>query len=102
MSIVHQKFRIGLRAKILIPVVASLVLLPTATLWIINENITQQVEDEALQTLVTAETVFVKSLENRNRGVLSHYQSVVAEARFKITAEIGDPKTLEGLLGNVL
>src|SRR5688572_23288979 len=59
-------------------------------------------EDEALQTLITAESVFVKSLENRNRSFLSRYKSVVAEARFKVTAEIGDPKTLEGLLGNLL
>ena len=98
----RQKFRWGLQAKVLVAVVGFLVLLPALTLWIVDRHITRQMEDEAFQTLITAESVFVKSLENRNRSFLSRYKSVVAEARFKVTAEIGDPKTLEGLLGNLL
>jgi signal transduction histidine kinase/ActR/RegA family two-component response regulator len=101
MSAAPRKFRFGLQAKVLIAVVGFLVLLPAVTLWIVDRHITRQMEDEALRTLFTAESVFAKSLENRNRGVLSRYQSVVAEARFKVTAELGDPKTLEGLLRNV-
>ena len=95
-------FRWGLQAKVLVAVTGFLVLLPALTLWIVNRHITRQMEDEALQTLTTAESVFAKSLENRNHSFLSRYKSVVDEARFKVTAEIGDPKTLEGLLGNLL
>src|SRR5687768_5503615 len=102
MGAAGRKFRFGLKERVLVAVVGFLVLLPAATLWIVNRHITRQMEDEALQTLMTAESVFVKSLENRSRGFLSRYQSIVAEARFKVTAEIGDPKTMEGLLGNLL
>ena len=102
MSASGRRFRFGLQAKVLVAVVGFLVLLPALTLWIVDRHIMRQMEDEAFRTLVTAESVFVKSLENRTRNVLSRYQSVVAEARFKVTAEIGDGKTLEGLLGNVL
>ena len=102
MSALRRKFRFGLQSKVLVAVVAFLVLLPVVTLWIVDRHITRQMEDEAQRTLVTAESVFLKSIENRNRDVLSRYQSVVSEARFKVTAEIGDAKTLEGLLRNVL
>jgi hypothetical protein len=102
MSAPRGKLQFGLQAKVLFAVVGFLVLLPALTLWIVDRHITRQMEDEALRTLVTAESVFVKSLENRNRSFLSRYESVVAEARFKVTAEIGDPKTLEGLLANLL
>ena len=102
MGATRPKFRWGLQAKILVAVTGFLVLLPALTLWIVDRHITRQMEDEALQTLVAAESVFVKSLDNRNRSFLSRYESVVAEARFKVTAEIGDPRTLEGLLGNLL
>jgi two-component system, NtrC family, sensor kinase len=98
----RRTFRFGLQAKVLVAVVGFLVLLPAVTLWIVNRHITRQMEDEALQTLIAAESVFVKSLENRSRGIVSRYTSIVAEARFKVTAEIGDPRTLEGLLTNLL
>lgn len=102
MSVGRRKFRFGLQAKVLIAVVGFLVLLPAVTLWIVDRHITRQMEDEARRTLITAESVFLKSIENRNRSFLSRYESIVAEARFKVMAEIGDPKTLEGLLGKLL
>ena len=97
-----RKLRFGLQARVLIPVVGALVLLPALTWWIVDRHLTGQMEDEAWRTVVTAEAVFVKSLENRNRSVVSRYESLVAEARFKVLAEIGDGKTLEGMLGNLL
>jgi hypothetical protein len=84
-----RTFRFGLQAKVLVAVVGFLVLVPAATLWIVDRHITRQMEDEAWQTLIAAESVFVKSLENRNRSFLSHYTSIVAEARFKVTASKG-------------
>lgn len=92
----------GLQAKVLAPVVAFLVLLPAVTLWIVDRHLTREMEDEAARAVETAEAVFVKSLENRNGGFLKRYESIAAEARFKVPVEIGDPKTLEGILGNFL
>ena len=102
MSGARRRFRFGLQGKVLLAVVGFLVLLPAVTLWIVDRHITRQMEDEALRTLITAESVFMKSLDNRIHNFLSRYQSVVAEARFKVTAEIGVAKTIDGLLGILL
>ncbi len=104
----RRRFRFSLQTKVLIVVLGFLVLLPAVTLWIVNDHIQQQMEDEALRTLTTAEAVFLKSLDNRGRNFLTHYGSVVEEKRFKITADLAvtgeraEPKTMNGLLSNVL
>lgn len=94
--------RLGLQAKVLLPVVILLVLLPAATVWIVDRYMTGEMEEEAERAVMTAESVFVKSLENRNRGYLARYESVAQEARFRVPVEIGDRKTLDGVLGNLL
>jgi hypothetical protein len=100
--------RHSLQTKVLIVVLAFLVLLPALTLWIVNDHIQQQMEDEALRTLTTAESVFLKSLDNRAHNYLTRYSSVVGEMRFKITAglatsaERADPRTMKGLLNSLL
>jgi signal transduction histidine kinase/ActR/RegA family two-component response regulator len=93
---------LGLQGKMLAVVVGFLVLLPAATLWIVSRQLQRQMEDEALQTLGTAESVFRKSLENRTGSVLARYRSIVSEARVKVTADLADRKTIDGLLGALL
>ncbi len=97
-----HRIRMGLPAKLLVPVGACLVLLPVVTLWIVGRHLTRELEDEATRTVMTAESVFVQSLENRNRSTLARYESLVGEARFKMLAESGDGQTLDGLLGGLL
>jgi two-component system, NtrC family, sensor kinase len=97
-----QRFWLSLQAKVLIAVLSFLILLPAVTLWIVNDHMQRQMEDEARQTLVTAEAVFLKSLDNRSRNFLAHYGSVAEEARFKVTAGLADPKTMDVLLLSVL
>ncbi len=91
-----------MQAKVLLPVLGFLVLLPAATVWIVDRHMMSEMEEEAGRAVATAESVFVKSLENRNRGFLARYESAVAEARFRVPVEIGDRKTLEGVLGYLL
>src|SRR6185436_6690861 len=102
MSAAPRKFRFGLQAKVLTAVVGFLVLLPALTFWIVNRQLQRQMDDEALRTLTTAEAVFVKSLENRTLPILARYRAVAAEARFKVTANLRDQKTMDGRLGSVL
>jgi two-component system NtrC family sensor kinase len=102
MAAANKRFRLSLQAKVLVAVLGFLVLLPVVTLWIVNDHMERQMEDEARQTLTTAEAVFLKSLDNRSRNILERYRSVVEEARFKVTAELGDRRTIDGLLLSVL
>lgn len=96
------RIRLGLQAKVLIPLIGFLVLIPAITLWFFNTQLQRQMETEARRTLATVEAVFLKSLEHRAQTSAAHYASIVAEARFKVTASLADRKTVEVLLGDLL
>jgi signal transduction histidine kinase/ActR/RegA family two-component response regulator len=90
------------QTKVLAAVLIVLIPLPVLTVWIVNDRMSVQMLDEARQTLTSAEDGFVKSLEIRSRGFLSRYQTVANEARVKVVADLGDAKTMERLLRDLL
>jgi len=90
------------QTKVLVAVLVVLIPLPVLTVWIVNDRMSQQMFDEARQTLTSAEDGFVKSLEIRSRGFLSRYETVANEARVKVVADLGDAKTMERLLRDLL
>ncbi len=94
--------RLSVQTKVLLVVLAFLVLLPAATVWIVNDSLTTQMQEESRQTLETAEAVFVKLLDARADNFLSRYRSFAGEARFKVTAAIKDQKTMVRLLHDVI
>lgn len=96
------KLRLSVQTKVLLVVLAFLVLLPVVTVWIVNDSLTQQMQEESEQTLKTAESAFVKLLDARADNFLSRYRSLAGEARFKVTEVIKDQKTMERLLRDVL
>ncbi|MEO7415336.1 MAG: ATP-binding protein [Opitutaceae bacterium] len=90
--------RVSFQAKVLAPVLAFLVLLPTVTLWIINRHISEQALAEARQTLTTADAVFRNSLDLIARGLATRFRGVVNEPRFKAVAQLGDVPTMSAFL----
>ncbi|MES1167201.1 MAG: hypothetical protein ABUL68_04290, partial [Pseudomonadota bacterium] len=66
-----QKVRLSFQLKVLLPVLAALVLLPAVTLWIVNGYLSRQMQEEARQSLQTAEAVFLNSLDIRARDLVS-------------------------------
>jgi signal transduction histidine kinase/ActR/RegA family two-component response regulator len=102
MSVPRKKLRLSVQAKVLGVVVGFLVLLPVAAVWVVNDSLNRQVRDEARQTLEIAEAVFVRSLDARAGNLLSRYQNITGEARFKVTAGISDAKTMARLLHDVM
>ncbi|MBP6506574.1 MAG: response regulator [Opitutaceae bacterium] len=102
MSIAGRLPRLSVQTKVLLPVLAFLVLLPAITLWIVDDHISQQVQTESRQTLATAETVFLKSLEIRAGDLLSRYRNEVTDSRFWIVAQLRDARTMNGYLGDLL
>jgi signal transduction histidine kinase len=97
-----RRTRLSFQTKVLIAVVAVLVPLPAITVWLVSDRLEAQMLDEARQTLTSAEDGFVKSLEIRARSFLSRYQTVANEARVRVTAQLGDQKTIEHLLRELL
>ena len=83
-----RKLRFSFQTKVLLPVLAALVLLPALTLWIVDGYISRQVQDEARQTLTTAETVFRQSLEIRARDLLTRFRSAVNEPSYSSIASL--------------
>ena len=102
MSVPRKKLRLSVQAKVLGVVVGFLVLLPVAAVWVVNDSLNRQVREEARQTLEIAEAVFVRSLDARAGNLLSRYQNITGEARFKVTAGISDAKTMARLLHDVM
>ncbi|MBI2511520.1 MAG: response regulator [Opitutae bacterium] len=98
----EQKVRLSFQLKVLVPVLAALVLLPSVTLWIVNGYISHQVQSEARQALDTAEAVFLNSLDIRTRNLVSRFRGLVNEPRFKGNASTGDAKTLNIYLRDLL
>lgn len=97
-----KKIRFSFQAKVLVPVLIALVLTPVITLWTVNRTMSQQAQAAARQTLTTAEGVFKNYLEIRSRNLGSRFRNIVAEPRFKATAQLGDPKTLNSYLRALL
>ena len=83
MSQTRQQVRLSFQLKVLLPVLAALVLLPTITFWIVNRYISRQVEAESRQTLDTADAVFLNSLDIRARNLVSRFRGLVNEPHFE-------------------
>lgn len=94
--------RLSFQLKVLLPVLAALVLLPAVTLWIVNGYISRQMEDEARQSLQTAEAVFLNSLDIRARNLVARFRNSANDPRFKAVAQLGDPRTLTNFLREML
>ena len=86
----EPRHRVGLsfQLKVLLPVLSALVLVPAVTLWIVNEYISRQMQEESRQTLNTAENVFQQLLELRTRDLLSRYRNAVNETSYRSLAPV--------------
>src|SRR5258708_2003963 len=92
----------SVQTKVLIPVLTFLILLPTITLWIVNEHISNQVTKNARQALSTAEAVFLKSSELRVQDFLLLYRNAVQQPSFKAVALLNDPITMQDSMARLL
>ena len=97
----HQ-LRFSFQTKVLVPVLVALVLLPALTLWIVNRYISRQMQEESRQALLTAEGVFLNSLDIRARNLASRFRNSVNDPRFKAVAGLRDAKTLTNYLRELL
>ena len=82
------RLRFSFQTKVLVPVLAALVLLPTITLWIVDRSISRQVQDEARSTLGTADTVFRQLLEFRASERVAQFRSAVNESSYRSLAHL--------------
>ena len=94
--------RISLQAKVLVPVLSLLVLLPAVTLLIVDRQISRQTREDAGRALTTARAVFLQSLGNRAGGQVSRYRNVVNDSRFQRVMRLEDANTMRAHLRDLL
>src|SRR4051812_32027146 len=83
----HQ-LRFSFQTKVLGPVLAVLVLLSAITLWIVDQSISDQMQEEARHTLATAETVFKQTLEFRSRDLLTRFRNAANEPNYRAIGQL--------------
>ena len=92
----------SLRAKVLLPVVATMVLLLALTVWAVNHRLTQEFETDAARTLATADAVFRNSQKIRTHNLLLRYRNLPNEPRYKAVFQAADPPTIRHLFAGLL
>jgi hypothetical protein len=93
MSKASYKLRVSFQAKVLAPVVAVLVVLTGATMWVVNHRISGQLHYQAEQQLDTADKVFQNAQTMRADALLLRYRNVSNEPRLKALVTQTDSKT---------
>ena len=97
-----RPLRTSLQAKVLSAVLALLVLLPAAMLWVVNRQITLQTHDDASRSLTLARAMLLQSLNNRRDSLVAAYRNVENDTRFRRVVNIGHAPTLRSILNDVL
>ena len=97
-----KNITLSFSAKILIPVLALLVLLPALMLLVVHRSSLQQLEREARHQLRTADAVFQNSLDLRARQLLARFKHIVDDPVFAAVSKLDDPVTMTHDLANRL
>ena len=96
------KGRLSFQAKVLVPVIALLILLPTAMLTIVRRSSMAQLEKDAQQKLITADAVFKHFLKIRNHHLLSRFKNAAADPRLRAIGKLEDSPTMNSRLHEML
>ena len=83
MEKLRARFELSFSAKVLVPVIASMVLLLAITVWTVNDRLTRQMQTEAVRSLATAEGVFRNSQKMHAKNLLLRYRNLPHEPRYK-------------------
>src|SRR5688572_19017549 len=87
-----------LHTRVLIPVVAVMVLLVAATMYVVNQRLKLQLRNEAAQALQTADAVFRNSQKERARTLVLRYQNIPTTPHFRAVFQQEHPNTIQELL----
>jgi two-component system, NtrC family, sensor kinase len=96
------KRRSGFQAKVLVPVVTVMIMLIAATMWLVNRRISAQLHELAVQELDTSRKSFMSGQQSNARHILSEYNHIVNEPRFKAVTRQADFATTEDALKRII
>ena len=92
----------SLRTKVLVPVIACMVALIATTVFVVNEEVTEQFRRQARETLTTANAEFLNLHETRSQDLLLRFRNLPKEPQYRAAFQTGDPPTLHQPLANLV
>jgi signal transduction histidine kinase len=102
MAISIFKGRLSFQAKVLIPVIALLVLLPGIMLLVTYRSNVAQLEKASRQRLLTADAVFKYFIKIRHNHLLSRFKNAAADPRLRAIGKLEDSRTMNSRLHEML
>jgi len=102
MSFSRAMFKTSFRAKVLVPVLICMVVLITATVFVVNRRVTRQFQTEARRTLATADAEFRNLQKNRSDDLLLRFRNLPNEPHYRAAFQLGDAPTLHQPLADLL
>ncbi|HEX3799356.1 MAG TPA: ATP-binding protein [Verrucomicrobiae bacterium] len=83
MNLSSLNARVSFQVKVLVPVIAVMVLLTSATIWLVNLRISAQFEEQAAAQLDKDHSIFTKLQANRIGNLLSKYRGISSDSRYR-------------------
>jgi signal transduction histidine kinase len=81
MEKLRDTLHVSFSTRVIVPVVATMVLLMAITVWILNNRVTQQFQGEAVRSLARADAEFQSARKARIRN-LAHLKNLANEPRY--------------------
>jgi len=92
----------SLRTKVLVPVIVCMAALIATTVFVVNHRVTTQFEQQAKQTLATADAEFLNLQKTRSEDLLLRFRNLPNEPRYRAAFQLGDPPTLHQPLADLV
>src|SRR6185437_4555097 len=92
----------SLRTKVLVPVIACMAALIVTTVFVVNEQVTEQFKRQARETLTTANAEFLDLHKRRSEDLLLRFRNLPKEPRYRAAFQLGDAPTLRQPLADLL
>ncbi|HUL51522.1 MAG TPA: ATP-binding protein [Candidatus Nitrosotalea sp.] len=93
---------LSFRTKVIVPVVTVMILLLATSMWLVNREITRQIQEDAAQLLLTADAMLKKWQETRADDLSLRFYNVVKESRIQAVAKTDDRATYHHLLDDLI
>jgi len=101
MEKLRATFQVSFSTKVIVPVVATMVLLMGITVWMVNERLTEQFQAEAVRNLDRAAAEFHIARRSSTRNLVDRLRNLRNEPRYKALLASGHVPTLAEELKNL-
>ena len=93
---------LSFRTKVIVPVIALMILLLVGSMWLVSRQVTRQLQEDAAQSLHTADSLLRKWQETRANDFSLRFYNIVKESRIQAVAKTEDGATFRHLLEDLI